>query len=398
MAYTTTAGAGAPPPATTRGEPVAITWSGSTWGLAGLGFINLLLTIITLGIYHFWAKTEVRRRIISSVRINGEPMEYTGTGTELFLGFLIVLFLILLPIQLIVFGARLTLGPAGGAVIFLILPLILYLYGVAVFRARRYRRSRIRWRGVRGAMVGSSWAYGWHALWSGALLPFTLMFLWPWRDNFLHGKLMRAGRFGDRSFGFTGRSGPLYPRFTLVFLGQFLALALIGSGGGALIYTMGKPLIEASQQATANGGTIDWNSPEMAAFKPLMAAMIGLGVGFYAGLILSTILIWSFYRSRVISYFASHTILDRASFGVAPSGWGLFWVTFSGLLISLLTLTILSPVAEARVARYLVRRMTVTGTVDFAGIVQSAQTLSKTGEGLAEAFDVDASSSFILSL
>jgi len=247
-------------------------------------------------------------------------------------------------------------------------------------------------------MVGSSWAYGWHALWSSILLPFTLMFLWPWRDNFLHAKLMRAGRFGDKPFGFAGGSGPLYPRYTLVFLLTFLALALIGGLGGVIVFRTVKPLFDAMQQAKAQGVTIDWNSPEMAIFKPLIWTATAMGVGLYAALLLAVMLIWSFYRSRVMTYFATQTTLDQATFGLRPSGWGLFWVTFSGLLLSIFTLTILSPVAEARVARYLVRRMTVTGTVDFAGIVQSAQTLSKTGEGLAEAFDVDTSSSFILSI
>jgi hypothetical protein len=66
--------------------------------------------------------------------------------------------------------------------------------------------------------------------------------------------------------------------------------------------------------------------------------------------------------------------------------------------MSLLTLTILSPVAEARVARYFVKRLSSDGLIDFAAIQQSQARLSKTGEGLAEAFDVEANSYFILSI
>ena len=62
-------------------------------GLIGLSFTNMLLRILTLGIYHFWAKTEVRKRIWSAIRINDEPLTYTGRGLELFIGFLIVFFL-----------------------------------------------------------------------------------------------------------------------------------------------------------------------------------------------------------------------------------------------------------------------------------------------------------------
>jgi uncharacterized membrane protein YjgN (DUF898 family) len=62
--------------------------------------INLFLTIITLGIYRFWAKTNVRRFIWSNIRFMGDPLEYTGKASELLLGFMIVL-AVLFPLGLI---------------------------------------------------------------------------------------------------------------------------------------------------------------------------------------------------------------------------------------------------------------------------------------------------------
>ena len=47
------------------------------------------LTIITLGIYRFWAKTKLRRYLWSVVEYDGDRFEYHGTAKELFLGFLI---------------------------------------------------------------------------------------------------------------------------------------------------------------------------------------------------------------------------------------------------------------------------------------------------------------------
>src|SRR5882672_2338743 len=84
-----------------------ISWVPPPGGFAGLSFLNGLLRILTLGVYHFWGKTEVRQRIWSAVRIDGEPLEYRGTGAELFRGFLIVFFLILLPMGLASFGSSL---------------------------------------------------------------------------------------------------------------------------------------------------------------------------------------------------------------------------------------------------------------------------------------------------
>ena len=84
-----------------------ISWVPPAGGFAGLSMLNGLLRILTLGVYHFWGKTEVRQRIWSAVRIDGEPLEYRGTGGELFRGFLVVFFLILLPMGLASFGSSL---------------------------------------------------------------------------------------------------------------------------------------------------------------------------------------------------------------------------------------------------------------------------------------------------
>ena len=84
-----------------------ISWVHPPGGFAGLSLLNGVLRILTLGVYHFWGKTEVRQRIWSAVRIDGEPLEYRGTGGELFRGFLIVFFLILLPMGLAGFASSL---------------------------------------------------------------------------------------------------------------------------------------------------------------------------------------------------------------------------------------------------------------------------------------------------
>ena len=390
----------APPPAgaAALGDAPAISWSGGTWSLAGLGFINLLLTIVTLGIYHFWAKTEVRRRLVSSIRINGEPMEYTGTGKELFLGFLIIFAVILLPVLVIVVGAQLVLGPAAGAVLLPIYGFFFYLYGVAVYRARRYRRSRLRWRGVRGALVGNSWSYGWGSLWSSLLLGITWGWITPWRDNYLHRRVTNDTRFGDRPFHYSGTAGPLYPTYALAWIGTLIGFVIVAGIGFAVLYPFTQPIFAAVQAATGTDGQTDWKSPEIMAQLPLILKLAAAAYGF---LILYGILagfLWNLYYAREFSYFVAQTKLEGLNFGLKVSGWSMVWLFLSNTLMSMLTLTILSPVAEARVARYFVSRLSASGSIDFAGILQSQEKVSRTGEGLAEAFDVEASSYFILSI
>ena len=70
-------------PATTMSPPERLNFSYvKRPGLLKLTIVNFLLSVITLGFYRFWAKTNVRKHIWSSVHINGEPLEYTGTSME----------------------------------------------------------------------------------------------------------------------------------------------------------------------------------------------------------------------------------------------------------------------------------------------------------------------------
>ena len=122
---------------------------------------------MTLGFYRFWLATDIRRHLWSHTAADGDAMEYTGTGKELLIGFLVAL-AILVPIYLVYFFIGLE---AERLQAFASIPLVLFFYlfyQFAIYRARRYRLTRTIWRGVRFWMTGSGWAYAWRA---GAVEP-----------------------------------------------------------------------------------------------------------------------------------------------------------------------------------------------------------------------------------
>ena len=73
------------------------------WGrrgaLFGILMMNTLLGFLTLGIYRFWARTRLRQFFWNSIEIDGDVLEYTGRGLELFIGFLIVV-AVLVPLAI----------------------------------------------------------------------------------------------------------------------------------------------------------------------------------------------------------------------------------------------------------------------------------------------------------
>lgn len=366
-----------------QSQPSPISWQGNPWDLVGLSFWNFFLRIVTLGIYKFWAVTEVRKRIWSSVRVLGEPLAYTGTGKELFIGYLIVLALligggviIVFPIALIL-GALAAASPIVAGVVAAILyltfyGLIFFLIAVAVYRARRYRLSRTLWRGIRGSMVGSPVSYAWLYTWTLALVPFTLGLIMPYRENLLTGRLNRETTFGTQQLTYEGSSKPLYGRF-FALLGGGIVLAVFFYL--AFIAIVGREFIDNSMAGVMTPLTLT---------QGILLFLLYLGA----------IVVWSimgaWYQAYKLNLFASYTGLDRAKFSLRLTAGGLIGLILSNLFIVLFTLGILAPVAQARAARYFFTNLALDGYVDFDRIAQSQSPIGGGGEGLAQAFDVDA--------
>jgi uncharacterized membrane protein YjgN (DUF898 family) len=356
-------------------EPLALTWKQQS-GLIGLSIVNFILRVLTLGIHHFWGKTEVRRRIWSAIRLNGEPLEYTGTGKELFLGFLVVLFGVFLPFVLVVGGLVFVLGPQSPlllAVQVLAYVAIFFLIGVAIHRALRYRLARTRWRGIRGALEGSSLGFAWTYFWTALLIPLTLGWIMPWRATKLQARLYNDMRFGNRPFRFTARSSPLYGRFAVAWIGTILLFAVVGGVVTSAISNAG------FVPSRIPGGPPSINPQAFATIVPVMVV---------AYLLFGFIVAW--YQARAFNHFAAHTSYEGATFRGNLTAWSIIWLVITNLLIISLTLGLLAPVAQARAVRYVVDRLGIDGTVPLGEIAQRAGDPLRRGEGLAQVFDVDA--------
>ena len=81
--------------------------------LAGIILRNLLFNILTLWIYRFRARTNVRRYLWRNMTVQGDALEYTGRGLELFLGFLLIAVTIFLPLFIISTVVQLLAGPTA---------------------------------------------------------------------------------------------------------------------------------------------------------------------------------------------------------------------------------------------------------------------------------------------
>jgi uncharacterized membrane protein YjgN (DUF898 family) len=346
-------------------------------GLTRLTITNLLLNLITLFVYRFWAKTRVRRHVWSCVHINGEPLEYTGTGKELFLGAMIVLVVFILPLVLLAVGATLWFGqqhPVAGAMQFLGTAMVLLLTGFAIYRARRYRLSRTTWRGIRGALIGSAVHYTLIYFGSFLLKGLTLGWSTPAMNTELQKRIVSNMYFGDAAFSFRGSAGPLYPAYALSWFGVILlGVVLLGAAAVSYWFMFIARLFEDNKPS----GIADW-----------VGSLLILAAG---GLLIYVVYLaaWSVYQAKEYRAFTAYTSFGRANFKLDARALSLFSLWVGNLLIVVLTIGVFWPFVFQRNIRYFCDRLTIEGGVPLASIKQSKQPMLKRGEGLAQAFDID---------
>lgn len=387
-------------------KPETFEFTGRRGPFFQLLLINLLLTILTLGIYRFWAKTKIRKFIWSNIRFMGDPLEYTGKPTELLLGFLIVL-AVLFPLGLI-FNAIQFLVPPSEFWLRFILQIIYYLVlfaliQVGFYKAWRYRMSRTAWRGIRLGLDGSTWAYlkisaGWTVL---TILSLGIAYPWMvvelWRYQITH------TRIGETTVSFSGSGRDLILPWMIVQIPVILVLISFGLS----IYFSG------NHAEIVSGEFFQSSKINLAAGVLLIIAAIGypalIIAGFWFSLKLTRYQISgisineAFLKSRLpFGRLLAFAALALSVFVVPAIILGILNVITSSLtsdgiiilaIVGFFVAFIILPIAWTLIFTFeLVKQLFITATVTnpetLEHVIQSAATSQKTGEGLADALDI----------
>ena len=348
----------------------------ATWGgILPITLLNALLNIITLPLWRFWGRTRVRRYLWSTTTVNGTPLEYTGSGLELFRSFIVVMLFVLLPIYAVMFAGQLLLPPEQFMLYFGLayIPIILlfsWLLGVAVWVARRYRLSRTTWRGIRLGQSGSANRYAWASVGYSILTSLTLGWFAPAAEMRLTRMLWADTFYGDRRFsvpqGDEGLAGPTYGAFALAWIS-----GLLGYFAFIAVYMV---LVWDTIEA---GGQPDFD--------------IVLIVKIYAALLVYMIIVGIFslpYAAALLRRKAQIVSFEGVRFTIRANTFSLGWVYALNFVIIAGTLGLGLPIAQMRLWRYIFKRLEAEGEIDIASIRQNADKGPKSGEGLADAFDI----------
>lgn len=206
--------------------PTVIRYDGRTSEIFGLSLRVGFLTLITLGIYRFWATTRVRRWFWSRITIDDQRLEYSGTGFELFVAFVkvaLVLVVVLIPLRLAE-----TFYNFAGIISLAQLLLLGSLYVLGGYYARRYRLTRTQWHGIRANLVGSSLDYLKLNVGYLLLTAVTLGVAYPYYRIATRRYLLDHTFFGDQKFSCTARARSLMGRWLIYVVVGLVLLGFLG--------------------------------------------------------------------------------------------------------------------------------------------------------------------------
>lgn len=355
---------------TQQTERGAFEFTGSWREYAPIAFTNLLLTIVTLGIYNFWGRTRTRQYLWSRTRFIDDQLEWTGTGLELLIGYVLVMVLLFLPlagIQLLmgVLAAQGTLQ-AQFTVFFLgilFYVVLLGLGGVAIFRALRYRLSRTYWHGIRGGSDDQGFRYGLSYLWRTMLGGIAFGLLVPWSLVTLWNKRWNAMSFGPFRFVSNANTDGLMGRYLLFYL---LPIALVIAGVAMAI-------------ATAASGT----SVDLAAGIFFAA---GLYIAFFVLFGLISLYFYSAYFRQVIAALSLGDL--EFEFTARTRDWLKLMLGTAALVV--FTLGVGAVFIGYRNWSFFVRHLRAYGTLELDQFTQSTTRAPGQGEGLFDSFDMGA--------
>jgi len=350
--------------------PHQASFYGSGGGLFGIYLRNILLTLVTLGIYYLWGKNRLRTYVVSQCEFQGDRFAWHGTGKELFIGALKV-FAVLAPVFFLIsvapvvwknIASQLASNAAG-------LLVYLFLVPLALVGMRRYRFSRLSWRGIRFSFRGRVRDFLKLFLRGALFMGLTFGLYAPFFQTQQRKFFSENTYFGNARFAFDGKGRDLFGRLLLSLV---VAGAAFGVAAVVAVATVGQFRFSRLSER-----------PD-AITQLVVAALPGFAVA-----ILVAVVAAFWYLAYRYRYYWSHTAFQAARFRSTVTAGKLLWLWVSNLLLIIVTLGIAIPWVLARNVRFNLANITLIGSLDLSSVVQEAQQAGAGAESLAGMLNID---------
>lgn len=369
-------------------EELALEFTGTGSEYFGIWIVNILLTILTLGIYSAWAKVRSRKYFYNNTRMDGAIFDYHANPVAILKGWAIVVLVLIIQQVLssinVLYGLYMLLAIMAFIpwamvrsrvfnlmntsyrnvrfyfereykdlyTIFLIAPLpIIVGYGMFIYAALSTETSgETPDTGVMGLA-------GLFILAGFLLLPYYLQRFYAF--------IITRSSFGRTRFDSSSRAGAFY---TIYLKGFGLGLLV----GVAMMVVMGM----SAGLADVAGGVVSM----VLGFVAFVVYLVGIYFVIY------------FIEASKLNEIWGKTSIDGNRFVSKLRPWGLMWLMLSNTLLIVISLGIYIPWAHVRMTRYRLNNLSLEMSGDMDNfIAKGREEMGALGAELGDAMDFEIS-------
>lgn len=331
----------------------------------GIWIVNILLSIVTLGLYIPWARVRTRRYFHRNTFLAGHSFDYVADPKRLLIGYLIMGAFFVIYLTSNVINPLLALPVL---LVFLVaLPWLRYKSTRFYASNTTYRNLRFRFDGTLGQAYGVYMGFP-------ALAAATLGLLLPLSSFKQTDYLLNRFAFGSFRSEFRGRIGWF---FKVLYILAAIGFVLIM---GAVAIFVGLVYATADPGVVAEDGTRP-DPPAWVMFVPLMIyAFMFLLVG-----------VWLVLKKN---YAWSHVVMnpgpDEIAFESRLKVGRYLWILLSNVVLTIVTVGLFAPFAAVRIYRYRMDCLSAVGAerLDEVVAVVSAEP-NAMGDSAADLFDFE---------
>ncbi|WP_037314676.1 YjgN family protein [Ruegeria halocynthiae] len=345
-----------------QGTLAEFEFRGSASEYFGIWIVNLLLSLVTFGIYSAWAKVRTKKYFYQNTYVAGRSFDYHATGGQILIGRLIVIAGIV----------AYTILAAVPLVNLIMLLGLVFLIPYLLVRSLRFQARVSSWSNVRFDFQGTWGSAAGNYFLYPIIAALTLYTTWPFVTRSIQRFHVNGHTFGTTPMSFDSPIAPFYKAFLCSALWVIAGLI-------AILMIMG-----------VNASTFE-------AFKtfendPKNVAAILTILSLYGFLILVLVPAVIIYHAMVRNTVYNYTVLgDGHRFHSDVSALRLLWISVSNAVIVGLTLGLMLPWAHVRRVRYLANHTIFlpAGPLDeFVGTVSANVSAIGDAYGDIEGFDI----------
>lgn len=290
----------------------------------GIWIVNLLLSIVTIGIYSAWAKVRTKKYFCNNTYVEGRNFDYHATGKQILIGRLIII------AAVVAFQVIVTAIPIMGLILIFGL---LFAYPWLIVRSIQFNARMTSFSNVRFGFVGTAGQAFLVFLVYPVLMALTVYTTFPIWDRAMKRFSINNHKLGQAHFKFAAGLGAFYKAF-FVAIAWILIVGMIGT--------------------LATGFSFDVFAGAMRTAESNPGEAIVIVSMFYVMFFVAFLPAGFIYQALVRNEVYNTTTLEGghrfASNVTAPR---LLWLAVSNMVVVVCTLFLMLPWAQVRMARYL---------------------------------------------